>query len=73
MVKQLYSYRGPVMVYDKVVIAKWTANTYATSPAQAKNNLKFQARKVLGLARNVPVKLCKDIVKGPLLPSRKST
>lgn len=63
--KRLYTYRGPVMVHERIFMHNWFANTYAVSPAQAESNIKFQAKRALGLVPYVPVTLCKEVVAGP--------
>lgn len=40
--KKLYTYDGPVMIFDKCVINHWKGSTYATSEAKARCNLAYQ-------------------------------
>ena len=44
----LYSYTGPVLVFDKVVSNNWHGETYAVSEARARTNLAYQITKELG-------------------------
>ena len=44
----LYSYDGPVMVFDKCVTNRWCGQTYAVSEAKARANLKYQFAIQLG-------------------------
>lgn len=41
----LYSYSGPVMMFDRCVANSWQAETYAPSEKKAKSNLAYQFRK----------------------------
>ena len=38
----LYTYRGPVLAFDKVIANNWEGQTYATSEAKARSNLVYQ-------------------------------
>lgn len=50
----LYSYDGPVMVFEKIVANHWKASTYAVSEAKARCNLAYQFKKQMGkIARSV--------------------
>lgn len=42
MEKRRYYYTGPVYVNDCLVSAAWSSATWASSPAKALANLKFQ-------------------------------
>ena len=44
----LYSYKGPVLEFDKIVTNRWSAQTYATSEAKARSNLAYQFKKING-------------------------
>lgn len=44
----LYSYTGPVLIFDKIVSNHWHGETYAVSEAKARTNLAFQFAKELG-------------------------
>lgn len=45
MNKNLYVYSGPVMEFDKLIVNKWTAKTYAVSESKARSNLVYQFKK----------------------------
>lgn len=53
----LYSYTGPVMVFDKVVSNRWHGETYAVSEAKARCNLAYQFTKELGRVPRTKVSL----------------
>ena len=59
----LYSYTGPVTMFDRCVANCWKGETYATSETKAKSNLIFQYKKQNGLIPaskvNLPGKLVK--------------
>lgn len=42
--KTLYKYKGPVLIFGKVV-AEWSGETEAVSPAKALSNLSYQFKK----------------------------
>lgn len=44
---KLYEYEGPIMVFDTCVASNWRGATYAVSEAKARNNLTYQAKKLL--------------------------
>lgn len=51
---KLYSYDGPVMMFEKLVANHWKASTYAPSEKKARSNLAFQFKKQMGkIARSV--------------------
>lgn len=41
----LYTYRGPVKEFDKIIADDWLASTYAPSEKKARNNLAYQYKK----------------------------
>ena len=45
----LYSYTGPVTMFDRCVANCWKGETYASSEKKAKSNLIFQYKKQNGL------------------------
>ena len=59
----LYSYTGPVTMFDRCVTNCWKGETYASSEKKAKSNLIFQYKKQNGLIPaskvNLPGKLVK--------------
>ena len=44
-----YSYRGPVMIFDRCVADKWEGETMAPSEKKARANLAFQFKMYAGL------------------------
>lgn len=40
-----YSYDGPVLEFDRVIMDRWTGSTYAPSEKKARSNLTFQFKK----------------------------
>ena len=44
-----YSYRGPVMIFDRCVADKWEGVTMASSEKKARSNLMYQFKKQAGL------------------------
>lgn len=59
----LYSYSGPVTVFDRCVVNIWKGETYAPSEKKAKSNLAYQYRKQNGLIPGTRVNLPGKIVK----------
>ena len=59
--KHLYSYFGPVTSFGKIIQNKWIASTYATSSAQAKNQLTYRFKqengRVVGSKIELPGKI----------------
>ena len=59
----LYSYTGPVTMFDRCVANYWKGETYASSEKKAKSNLIFQHKQQNGLTTaskvNLPGKLVK--------------
>ena len=45
----LYSYSGPVTMFNRCVSSTWKGETYASSERKAKSNLIFQYKKQNGL------------------------
>lgn len=54
---KLYEYEGPIMVFDTCVASKWRGSTYAVSEEKARNNLTYQAKKLLNKLPNTRVTL----------------
>lgn len=40
-----YSYKGPVLEFDRIVAHMWTAETSATSKRKAKSNLAYRFKR----------------------------
>lgn len=59
----LYSYTGPVTMFDRCITYCWKGETYASSEKKAKSNLIFQYKQQNGLTPaskvNLPGKLVK--------------
>ena len=53
----VYSYRGPVMVFDKCVEHYWTGETTASSEKKARSNLAYQYKKEMGLIPQTKVSI----------------
>lgn len=53
----LYSYEGPVMVFDRCVAHRWESSTYAVSEKKARSNLAYQYKKQNNLAANTKINL----------------
>ena len=45
---RLYSYDGPVMLFDTCIAHRWRGQTYAVSEAKARTNLIYQFKKETG-------------------------
>ena len=54
---KVYSYRGPVMVFDKCVEHYWTGETTASSEKKARSNLAYQYKKEMGLIPKTKVSI----------------
>ena len=50
-----FKYSGPVLRYERIVTEKWEGTTMADTPQKAINNLKFRARRDLGLMPNAHI------------------
>ena len=59
----LYSYTGPVTMFDRCVANYWKGETYAPSEKKAKSNLAYQYRKQNGLIPGTRVGLPGKLVK----------
>ena len=40
-----YSYKGPVLEFEKIIANNWEASTWAVSPSKARSNLAFRFKK----------------------------
>lgn len=54
---KVYSYRGPVMVFDKCVEHYWAGETTASSEKKARSNLAYQYKKEMGLIPQTKVSI----------------
>lgn len=54
---KVYSYRGPVMVFDKCVEHYWSGETTASSEKKARSNLAYQYKKEMGLIPQTKVSI----------------
>ena len=59
----LYSYTGPVTIFDRCVTNYWKGETYASSEKKAKSNLVYQYKKQNGLIQGTKVSLPGKLVK----------
>lgn len=59
----LYSYSGPVTMFDRCIASLWNGETYASSEKKAKSNLIFQYKKQNGLVPATKVCLPGKVVK----------
>lgn len=59
--ENVYWYKGPVLVFDKLHSNSWSAMTVAPSEKKARSNLSYQYRQQCNLARSIPVKLTGEI------------
>ena len=59
----LYSYTGPVTMFDRCVANCWKGETYASSEKKAKSNLIFQYKQQNGLIPTSKVNLPGKLVK----------
>ncbi len=57
-----YIYKGAIMLYGKCVADRWQGETLAATKDKAVSNLKFQARKALGLQPQVPIIFTADVL-----------
>ncbi len=55
--KKLYTYCGAVFKYDQLVADSWFGQTQAASEKQARSNLAYQFRKIMGYSPAVPLRL----------------
>ena len=58
----LYSYKGPVLEFDKIVANRWQAETVAVSEAKARTNLAFQFKRETGRVPRTKITLPGKIV-----------
>lgn len=62
MVKERYSYKGPVMKGDQY-IGQFEGQTYASSEGEARKNLTYQCKKKCNQMANSGIKLTGKIIK----------
>lgn len=60
---QRYEYDGPIYVFDRIHTAKWSAETVAKSPEEAKRNIISQAKKKLRLKQTARVMILSTKIK----------
>lgn len=56
-IKYLFNYKGDILHFEHVVYPQWSAKTYAVSEQQARNNLRYQARRLLNMNQNSHIEL----------------
>lgn len=52
-----YSYDGPVMEFERCIVNRWQASTYAVSESKARCNLAYQFKKQNGKACGTKISL----------------
>ena len=57
-----YSYKGPVMIFDRCVANSWYGETLAESKSKAKSNLAYQYKKKYNLSPGAKVTLPGKVV-----------
>lgn len=60
--RHLYSYNGPIYIFDRMIAPEWSLQTYAVSEGQAKSNFEYQTKMKLGLLPNSKVRLPSKVV-----------
>lgn len=43
--RKRYSYCGPVMEFDRLIVERWSSSTIAVSEEKARSNLSYQFKK----------------------------
>lgn len=52
-----YTYKGPVMEFDRCVANTWEASTYAVSESKARSNLIYRFKKATNRLPNTKITL----------------
>lgn len=52
-----YSYKGPVMSFDRCIMENWSGSTYAVSEEKARCNLAYQFKKQYNYAPRTRISL----------------
>lgn len=55
--RKRYSYCGPVMEFDRLIVERWCSETIAESEAKARNNLAYQFKKRNNRTANTKISL----------------
>lgn len=58
----LYSYNGPVLVFNTIVASNWRGQTMATSEKKARSNLSYQFKKATNRVASSKVTLPGKII-----------
>lgn len=58
----LYSYDGPVFEFERLIVDRWKAQTYAVSEAKARTNLAYQFKRDNGRVPRTKITLPGKIV-----------
>ena len=58
----LYTYNGPVYLFDKMITSSWTAQTRAVNSARARANLEYRYKLQAGLLPTAKITLTGKIV-----------
>lgn len=57
-----YTYDGPVVAFDKCIVNRWRASTYAVSESKARSNLMYQFKKQNNRMPNCKISLPGKII-----------
>lgn len=55
--RNIYTYKGPVFIFENIVNNDWQAETFATSRKKALSNLSYRFKKEYGYSKNSSIKL----------------
>ena len=55
--KKLFTYKGPVTSFGKVIQENYEADTFAISPSKAKSNLIFRFKKMYNMLASAKIEL----------------
>lgn len=57
-----YTYVGPAMEFDRCIVNRWVASTYAPSKSKARSNLTYQFKKKNNLLATAKITLTGEII-----------
>lgn len=60
--RKRYTYEGPVMEFDRCIVDRWSASTYASTPGRAKSNLIYRFKISNNRTPNTKITLPGEIV-----------
>lgn len=58
---KLYTYKGAVYAFDRLVSCNWEASTFAPSEKKAISNLKHRFRNAIGAVNHTPISFSGNI------------